>query len=307
MAFRRYRRIRRVPRIRRRRFRGSALRKVKRDILKCNFPTKVKFIGLPEKKVMFLTEQTTITTTTNEEGKYGDQRTLYLYPTRCKNFRTLCKSIELKKKNNVAFDPPVKAYISNWDKYCVLAVYIRVQPQINMFAGGEDGNRIVPIKCFYSLNNNVIFDMNSTSNGFKTNREIVSLYNEQMLVEKPLFTFNSNEHFTFVLRAPQTMQTDTPVVHKRYTWWSIVDQALITLGDTSFAGSNNQLAQNKLEEFEETEEPEENEFLPFSTPIINYRSKELPAIHCGHLYFTTEDGTNVDLNVTINYKIALKG
>ena len=84
MAFRRYRRLRRIPRIRRRRFRGSALRRVKKDIIKCNFPTKVKFIGLPEKKVMFLTEQEVIDT----EGNNG---TLYLYPTRCKNIKTLCK------------------------------------------------------------------------------------------------------------------------------------------------------------------------------------------------------------------------
>lgn len=298
MAFRRYRRIRRVPRIRRRRFRGSSLRKIKKDILKCNFPTKVKFIGLPEKKVMFLTEQTMVTTTSGSD--IGDQRTLYLYPTRCKNFKTLCKKTEILNKD-ASFNPQQFAYISNWDKYCVLAVYIRVQPQANVF-NGDEGKMIVPIKCFYSLNNNVIFDMDQTSPNFGPNRTFVNAYNEQMLVEKPLFTFNSNEHFTFVLRAPQTMQTDTPVVHKRYTWWSIVDQALIALGDTSFAGSNIKFTQEQIQE-----EPEENEFLPFSTPLINYRSKELPAIHCGHLYFTTEDGSDVTLNVTINYKIALKG
>lgn len=294
MAFRRYRRIRRVPRIRRRRYRGSSLRKVKRDILKCNFPTKVKFIGLPEKKVMFLTHQTLITTGDVVDGeKVINQQTLYLYPTLCNNFRTLCKEVEIKSGQ--------KAFISNWDKYCVLAVYVRIQPQANMFNGID--NKIVPVKCFYSLNNNVIFDNPATeTDNYKENKELVNAYNEQMLVEKPLFTFNSNEHFTFVLRAPQTMQTDTPVVHKRYTWWSIVDQALITLGNTTFAGSNIKFAQEQI-----PEEPEENEFLPFSTPIIKYRSKELPAIHCGHLYFTTEEDVAVALNVTINYKIALKG
>ena len=291
MAFRRYRRLRRIPRIRRRRFRGAALRRVKKDILKCNFPTKVKFIGLPEKKVMFLTEQGVIDT----EGNNG---TLYLYPTRCKNIRTLCK-VSVLDNNGPTINPERKAIISNWDKYCVLAVYIRIQPLANMFDGTNSA--IVPVKCFYSMNNNVVFK-GQAGDERTANIQLVDEYNKQMLVEKPLFTFNSNEHFTFVLRAPQTMQTDTPVIHKRYTWWSLVDQAIIELGNTNFSGgkySGNPI----MEEIE----PEESEFLPFSTPLVNFRSTELPAVHCGHLYFTTEDGTPVKLNATINYKIALKG
>lgn len=301
MAFRRYRRYRRrVPRVRRR-FRGAALRKVKKDILKCNFPTKVKFIGLPEKKVMFLTDQTMINTKPYVQDDIPiDSRTLYLYPTKCKNFKTICRKASIDKATDQ------KGLFSNWDKYCVLAVYIRVQPQINMFAGGENGNKIVPIKCFYAMNNNVIFDNNTGGGNFTLNQELVNLYNEQMLIEKPLFTFNSNEHFTFVLRAPQTMQTDTPVVHKRYTWWSIVDQAIIAEQDTNFAGSNINFNTAKPVK-DDFMEPEETEVLPFSTPLITYRSKELPAIHCGHLFFTTENGAEVALNVTINYKIALKG
>ena len=293
MAFRRYRRYRRrVPRVRRR-FRGAALRKVKKDILKCNFPTKVKFIGLPEKKVMFLTEQEVINTKNNNG-------TLYLYPTRCKNIRTLCKLSTLDS-NGPSGSRDRKAIISNWDKYCVLAVYIRIQPLVNMFDGSEGGKTIVPVKCFYSMNNNVIFKGESDDER-TANIQLVKEYNEQMLVEKPLFTFNSNEHFTFVLRAPQTMQTDTPVIHKRYTWWSLVDQAIIELGNTNFSGGKYS-GNSMMEEIE----PEESEFLPFSTPLVNFRSAELPAVHCGHLFFTTEDGTEVALNATINYKIALKG
>lgn len=305
MAFRRYRRIRRIPRIRRRRFRGAALRKVKRDILKCNFPTKVKFIGLPEKKVMFLTEQTTVTTKAiyKDQTFASDDRTLFLYPTRCRNFRTLYKKGEIIRhvgeSNDVGMNS--EAIFSNWDKYCVLAVYIRVQPQINMFDGSEE-KTITPVRCYYAMNNNVVFKEGMNDNGH-TIQQLLGLYNEQMLEEKPLFTFNSNEHFTFVLRAPQTMQTDTPVVHKKYTWWSIVDQAIIANNDTIFSGA----ASGKYATMQEDIEPEENECLPFSTPLIGFRSKELPAVHCGHLFFTTEDGTPVKLNVTINYKIALKG
>ena len=50
---RRYKPMRRIGR----RFKkSSSLKKIKKDILKCNFPTKVKFMGLTEKKVMFLTK-----------------------------------------------------------------------------------------------------------------------------------------------------------------------------------------------------------------------------------------------------------
>ena len=304
MAFRRYRRLRRIPRIRRRRFRGAALRKIKRDILKCNFPTKVKFIGLPEKKVMFLTRQTVIQTKAEyPSGDFAaDKRTLFLYPTECRNFRTLYKKGNITRhvgENDQ--DMKSAAIFSNWDKYCVLAVYIRVQPQINMFDGNGE-KTITPVKCYYAMNNNVIFQNNMTDSDH-TIEQLLGLYNEQMLEEKPLFTFNSNENFTFVLRAPQTMQTDTPVVHKKYTWWSIVDQAIIANGDTIFSGA----ASGKYATMQEDIEPEENECLPFSTPLIGFRSKELPAIHCGHLFFTTEDNIPVKLNVTINYKIALKG
>lgn len=305
MAFRRYRRYRRrVPRVRRR-FRGAALRKVKRDILKCNFPTKVKFIGLPEKKVMFLTEQTTITTKAKYNGETfaSDDRTLFLYPTRCRNFRTLYKKGNIIRhiKDSGDQDMGSSAIFSNWDKYCVLAVYIRIQPQLNMF-DGQGEKVITPVRCYYAMNNNIIFKDDMVDNGHAI-QQLLGLYNEQMLEEKPLFTFNSNEHFTFVLRAPQTMQTDTPVVHKKYTWWSIVDQAIIANNDTVFSGADS----GKYAAMHEDIEPEENECLPFSTPLIGFRSKELPAVHCGHLFFTTEDGTPVNLNVTINYKIALKG
>ena len=44
----------------------SSLRKIKKDIMRCNFPTKVKFLGLTEKKVMFLTKTFTIDTPLNE-------------------------------------------------------------------------------------------------------------------------------------------------------------------------------------------------------------------------------------------------
>lgn len=314
MAFRRYRRIRRVPRIRRRRFRGVALRKVKRDILKCNFPTKVKFIGLPEKKTMFLTEHKIIHTAVHDvkiddsNVVQTDDRTLYLYPTRCKNFQTLIKDTTLEINNSLkTYNLP--SILSNWDKFCVTAIYIKIQPKANVYDGSA-GKTIVPVQCYYSMNNNVIFDkrwsiVSSDEQSTLNIQNAIGVYNQQMLIEKPVFTFNSNEHFTFVLKAPQTMQTDTPVVHKKYTWWSIVDQALIANGDTSFSGGQ---LQNGVSNMEDEEiEPEENDALPFSTPLKPFRSKELPAVHCGHLFFYTEPETDVQLDVTINYKIALKG
>lgn len=335
MAFyRRYRRSfkRRAPRMRRR-FRGSALRRVKKDVLKCNFPTKVKFIGLPEKKVMFLTDQQEVVTgVVKEESVYPNGSgngsktnvetilprtgTLDLYPTRCKNFKTLYRYEEIFKfeiDDNALYNP--KAYFANWDKYCILAVYIRIQPQKNIFMGETIDNSIVPIQCYYALNNNVIFDQTATiPNTGITASMLVNGYNEKLMLDKPLFTFNSNEHCTFVLLGPQTMETDTPVVHKKYQWWSVIDQALLCAGENNFTGGTTTGPVQGELSYEEEEDISDGSIVPLGTPIRKFRCSSLPAIHCGHLFFCTNpDHTkintiaNVKLNVTINYKIALKG
>lgn len=335
MAFyRRYRRSfkRRAPRMRRR-FRGSALRRVKKDVLKCNFPTKVKFIGLPEKKVMFLTDQQTVhtggTAITIPKGGSTDVSdtiikrtgTLYLYPTRCKNFKTLYEKKNIfgfTKEGNIPYDQ--MAYFANWDKYCILAVYIRIQPERNLFDGTSNDRKIVPIQCYYAMNNNVVFDdaVKVPINGAEIEAStIVNAYNEKLMIEKPLFTFNSNEHCTFVLLGPQTMETDTPVVHKKYQWWSVIDQAIICDNEKKYDGGcvrKNEMEPYEIEDNEMDEDLADGNIVPLGTPIMKFRCESLPAIHCGHLFFCTNPEektangiTDVTLNVTINYKIALKG
>lgn len=306
MAFYR-RRYRKRSSFRRRGYgarKSRTLKKVKRDILKCNFPTKVKFIGLPEKKTMFLTDQQTIVS-----GGDNSENTLYLYPTKCPNIKTLYRIEPLVIGENNTTQPPkdvtTDTIVANWDKYCVLAVYIRIQPEANIF-DGSNGKKIVPIKCYYAMNNNLVFDESNTQQtvsgvGVK---DIVNVYGERLLLDKPIFTFNSNEHCTFVLKAPQTMQSDQPVVHKKYEWWSLVDQAL--LDDKKYAGAKEGNQTSMREESEEEDDEYDDTVVPLSTPLVKLRSNYLPIVHCGHLYFDSGD-TPVELNVTINYKIALRG
>lgn len=308
MAFYR-RRYRKRSSFRRRGYgarKSRTLKKVKRDILKCNFPTKVKFIGLPEKKTMFLTDQQTIVT--SDTNGVQQNKTLYLYPTKCKNIKTLYRK-ERFGIGGTAEDPvSASGLFANWDKYCVLAVYIRIQPEANIFDGTTAAKSIVPIKCYYAMNNNLVFDESATPqtiNGISV-KEVVDQYGENLLLDKPIFTFNSNEHCTFVLKAPQTMQSDQPVVHKKYEWWSLVDQAL--LDDKKYSGAKEGDREDKdsEEEGENQEEELDDTIVPLSTPLISLRSDYLPIVHCGHLYFDS-GFTPVKLNVTINYKIALRG
>lgn len=297
MAFYR-RRYRKRSSFRRRGYgarKSRTLKKVKRDILKCNFPTKVKFIGLPEKKTMFLTNQETIVTASSDGN--SQNKVLYLYPTKCPNIKTLYRQQNITLGTNAA-----PALFANWDKYCVLAVYIRIQPEANIF-DGSNGKSIVPIKCYYAMNNNLVFSNDAAIAGVSL-KNVTELYGKELLLEKPIFTFNSNEHCTFVLKAPQTMQSDQPVVHKKYEWWSLVDQAL--LDDVRYSGADIPKQSSIHEESEEEEEEPDDTIVPLSTPLITLRSDYLPIIHCGHLYFDS-GATPVKLNVTINYKIALRG
>lgn len=316
MAFYR-RRYRKRSSFRRRGYgarKSRTLKKVKRDILKCNFPTKVKFIGLPEKKTMFLTDQQIIVTGDTTEGDQQN-KTLYLYPTKCPNIKTLYRQQEFGIGGTIEKPITTNGLFANWDKYCVLAVYIRIQPEANIF-DGSNGKKIVPIRCYYAMNNNLVFDETTTvvnnnvqpsqTIGGQSVKSVIDEYGEHLLLDKPIFTFNSNEHCTFVLKAPQTMQSDQPVVHKKYEWWSLVDQAL--LDDKKYAGAKTGNQSSMREESEDEDEDEEldDTVVPLSTPLVSLRSDYLPIVHCGHLYFDS-GATPVKINVTINYKIALRG
>lgn len=258
----------------RRYFRKSSsklLKRVKKDILKNNFPTKIKFIGLPEKKIMFL--QATQTVTINN----GSGKTLVLNPLNTSNVNTLYETRVIVNQ--------VNGKVCNWDKLSVLAIYIRIQPNMNMFTG--DGNSaIVPVKCFYSINNSVYEEDNDNNQ--------LNIYNGFLLNKKNIFTFNSNESFTLVLKGPSSMSTQTPAIRKSYSWWS--------LADGKFKNGTQILKDTKDyndEEYEEDTNEEELEDYgsPFGNGVL---------FHYGYLFFNPI-GANVTFNVSISYKVALKG
>ena len=177
--------------------------RVKRDIMKCNFPTKVKFMGLTEKKVMFLTK--TFKLTLQGAGDRAlDTHSFYLSPLDTTNISSITDedTVTIGQQD-------FAAQFSNWDKLCILGIYIRFQPVRNNFNGGAQGDSISPIQCIYSMNN--------------VEYAKAPKYDQTNLERKQVFTFNSNEAFTVYVPAPTTMETASAVVHKSKTWWSITD------------------------------------------------------------------------------------
>lgn len=273
---RRYRPSRRVGR----RFKkSSSMRKVKKDILKCNFPTKVKFMGLSEKKVMFLTESATI-------NDISTGYSTYLVPGRCPNISSIAK-VETAGDN-------LTVKYSNWDKMCILGIYIKFQPIKNQWMGSaytpttttnpttgatnttwtETVDTISEVKCTYTFNN--VPDARMVE------------YDNANIHNKQVFTFNSNEAFTIYIPAPPTMSTDSACVHKSKTWWSITDMKV------------NGLAGQRGESEEYEDEEMEDEFI--GTP---YGNENAPMIHAGRLFLKSNGVAKY--NITINYKVALKG
>ena len=259
----------------RRYFRKSSsklLKRVKKDILKNNFPTKIKFIGLPEKKIMFLQATQTVTIPA-DTGK-----TLILNPLHTSNVNTLYDSMTVNNNPNIK--------ICNWDKICVLAIYIRIQPNMNMFTGAG-ASVIRPVKCYYSINNNV--------DGPVAN---INAYNAALLNKKNIFTFNSNESFTLVLKGPSSMSTATPSIHKSYSWWSIADSKKESIVD-----NDHPILKDENEEEEEENVTNEDEVDDYGDVFGNGI-----LFHCGSIYFKpVGDGSNVTFNISISYKVALKG
>lgn len=243
----------------RRRGKKINLRKLKKDILKCNFPTKIKFLGLTEKKTMFLTKSGTIIGSTS----------FVLNPLDTENYKTITGNI---------------VNHCNWDKLCILGIYIRIQPTINMFQGtiGQQvGNSITQVQCTYNMN--VIEDPNSNANPDKVQ------YDTDGVVNKQVFTFNSNESFTIYIPAPSTMSTVDAVIHKPKTWWSLVN-----LRDGTYVPGRNQ---GEDEVSEDDDDEEYGSILPAAV--------DKPKFTAGRVFFKA--GAGVSFNYTVNYKVALRG
>lgn len=257
------------------------MRKVKKDILKCNFPTKVKFMGLSEKKVMLLTESATI-------NDISAGYSMYLVPGRCPNISSIANIKTVKENDNLT----VK--YSNWDKMCILGIYIKFQPIKNQWMGSaytptsttnpttgitdttwtETVDTISEVQCTYTFNN-------------VPDEKLVE-YDTANIHNKQVFTFNSNEAFTIYIPAPPTMSSDSACVHKSKTWWSITDMKV------------DGLAGQRGEDEEYEDEEMEDDFI--GTP---YGNAAAPRIHAGRLFLKSSGLAKY--NITINYKVALKG
>lgn len=286
---RRYRVSRRYARRPRK---SSSLKRIKKDILKCNFPTKVKFMGLTERKVMYLTKDISITELKNYD--------LSLNPLDSDNIETIVKERNLKitdAKNKLTGNFTVN--FSNWDKICILGIYIKFQPMQNMWTT----NGINTVKCTYTSGNcpKTVQWISKDSKGdeIQCSGDFASVYDKENLKNKQVFTFNSNEAFTIYLAAPTTMWSDSPVVHKSKTWWSITDLDIPT--------TTTKQMENEDDSDDISEEMEQREYPDIGTPIVvdgNEKSLVKPILNAGRLYF---ESAGAAYNITINYKVALKG
>lgn len=299
------RRVRRVRRSKR-----SALSRVKKDIMKCNFPTKVKFMGLTERKVMFLTEYVNMTTTGGKE--------IILNPLNASNIDSIMNSVAKQiMTGGTVQNPVLTAYnvnYSNWDKMCILGIYIKVQPIKNMW-DGQHGD-ITPVKCIYSQNT---LDLNN----YRTFVQVAQgnqqqwvpgpvygplNYDNDSLPFKQVFTFNSNESFTIYIPAPPTMSSLDPCVHKSKTWWSLVNIRKNLNGDIYVNNIENDEEESQFKTYgEDDDDDEEDMSIVGSGPVQPQAAggDNRSYIHAGRLYFVSTAAAA--FNVTINYKVALKG
>lgn len=238
--------------------------RVKKDIMKCNFPTKVKFMGMTEKKVTFLTQNFRIPL---NNGAHS----FYLCPLMAENLSSIRKPAPVTVVNQQGQQQVINAQMSDWDKFCILGIYIKFQPSRNQFTGGANDDTICPIQCTYTMNN--------------TSPDAAPFYDKANIPNKQVFTFNSNEAFTIYVPAPPTMEVGSTVVQKSKTWWSLTDLAKFQTDFTSV---------NMLDE--DDDDDEDNLGNPFNPTN---------QMHAGRICLNTTGAALY--NITVNYKVALKG
>lgn len=234
----------------------ARMSRIKKDIMKCNFPTKIKFMGLPEKKTMFISQTITID---------GTSKTIQLNPFDCDNMISLFHKISYKQGT-----VDVSNGVPNFDKMCILAVYIKMTPNKNMWTGVET-NVMAPINCYYSINN--------------VETTMLSTYEENMKNLKQNFAFNCNENFTIYIHKPHTIQDVSGVIYKPGTWWSLGEYY------EHQWGTNTQRYVNDEEDDVEFE----------SSSVLGTKGR----MNAGRLYFYSKQA--ISYTATISYKIALKG
>lgn len=278
-----YNRRRFARRVRRmRRSKRSSLSRVKKDIMKCNFPTKVKFMGLTEKKVMFLTKNLQISMITGQTTQQ-----IVLDPMNTDNMVSLLA------------DSTHNVY--NWDKMCILGIYIKFQPLKNTWTAvapnaQNDNINIEQVKCIYSMN---IVDLARPRNDDDQpiGRAPAIAYDTSAVKYKQVFTFNSNEAFTMYLPAPTTMCSDSPCVHRSKTWWSIANIQAHLSDDGDFI-------KGVREDYDDNDRMASDDDDTQNYGAIYPKDADRPYLSAGRLFFSS---ANAKYNVTINYKVALKG
>ena len=278
-----YNRRRFARRVRRmRRSKRSSLSRVKKDIMKCNFPTKVKFMGLTEKKVMFLTKNLQISMITGQTTQQ-----IVLDPMNTDNIVSLLA------------DSTHNVY--NWDKMCILGIYIKFQPLKNTWTAvapnaQNDNINIEQVKCIYSMN---IVDLARPRNDDDQpiGRAPAIAYDTSAVKYKQVFTFNSNEAFTMYLPAPTTMCSDSPCVHRSKTWWSIANIQAHLSDDGDFI-------KGVREDYDDNDRMASDDDDTQNYGAIYPKDADRPYLSAGRLFFSS---ANAKYNVTINYKVALKG
>lgn len=299
---RRYRSRRYRPRAGRRlRIRRSTLKRIKKDIMKCNFPTKVKFMGLTEKKVMFLTKSFDFTIASQaQEGVVGPNGlSFYLDPLIAENLNSILKE-QVFTVGGTEENPENKTFVvSNWDKLCILGIYIKFQPKKNVWAADDGANNINTVKCTYTMNNFPSQDLGLIK------------YDKECVNSKQVFTFNSNEAFTMYVPAPTTMCSNSPCVHKSKTWWAIADLMKNLEGGKNYIEGEESEGESEGEEgdhglgsgMDEDIEMGSTTAPYFCTPEVSEGSVK-PYIHAGRVHL---ESAGASYNVTINFKVALKG
>ena len=227
---------------------------------------------------MFLTKEGTITGPTS----------IILNPVETDNFITILGN---------------KIGHSNWDKICILGIYIKIQPNRNIWDGTTTGQNdvseksITQVKCTYNMN--VVYDPNApvqdpnAAPNVNVNPD-AAVYDADGLVNKQVFTFNSNEAFTIYIPTPSTMSTNDPVIHKPKTWWSLVN-----LKDGQYTAARNQMIEDSGDEDDDGDD--EDDFV--SSILPNSTAKA--CMTAGRIFF--QAGAKVSFNYTINYKVALRG
>ena len=171
-------------------------------------------------------------------------------------------------------------------------------PNANAFAPGQD---LRPISCFYAMNTPYI---SNDTYSLTTN---AIYYDKAAKGLKQKFSFNCNENFTFFLNKPQTMETDTPVIFKPGTWWSLgelkatdrnLDKSLAPPPTTPPSGNQTKGRRDGMDE--EEYEDDEDEYGSIAADKVE--------MNCGRLFFWSEgDNGSIPYTLTVSYKIALKG